>query len=110
LYFLGALAPALLILSIVRILRRAGSAPPPGTFLQRVDFGYGCSRLAFVAAALIHLTAWLAALALGAQVGAKFFEAFILTTVAWILTSLMWGCVMNLALAIRGPAGEAASP
>jgi hypothetical protein len=105
-YVLVGLPTALLICLAFRIMRSAYSAPPASAFARRMATVSGFVLSAFLAATLILLAAWLAALPLQAEIGPALLQALILTVILSVVARMSCLCIVNLAIAIQGPIGE----
>lgn len=116
-YFLIGLI-ALLLISItaglisraVSALRRTSFAAPSGPFVERLATVYVTVQLAFLAAVLLLLVAWLAAAAVRSGVGAPLLQALLLTLVVSALTTMSVHSILNFARAIQGQTGVSAAP
>jgi hypothetical protein len=99
---------SLLICLAFRIMRGAYSAPPVSAFASRAALAGGFTLAAFGAATLILLAAWLAALALGAEIGSALLQALIHTIILFVVTRMAGLSILNLAIAIQGSAEDSA--
>ena len=105
-YVLVGLPTALLICLAFRIKRGAYSAPPASAFARHATLACGFVLFASLAATLILLAAWLTALALGADIAPSLVQALILTIALFVLARMTCLCIVNLAIAVQGPAEE----
>ncbi len=102
--------PTILLISLAfRFMRGAYSAQPVSAFARRAAFAGAFITFAYLVATLILLAAWLTALALGAEVAPPLLQALILTITLFVVTRMSFICILNLAIAVQGPAEEPAA-